>query len=78
MGAVFGIFAGFYYWFPKIVGKLPSELFGRIHFWTLFVGVNVTFFPQHFLGLPQSGLLLSICQDILSSISSHILPPLLP
>jgi cytochrome c oxidase subunit 1 len=51
MGAVFGIFAGFYYWFPKLVGKLPHELLGRVHFWTMFVGVNLTFFPQHFLGL---------------------------
>jgi cytochrome c oxidase subunit 1 len=51
MGAVFGIFAGFYYWYPKVVGKLPNELLGRVHFWTMFVGVNLTFFPQHFLGL---------------------------
>ena len=51
MGAVFALFAGFYYWAPKIVGKTYSELLGQIHFWTLFVGVNLTFFPQHFLGL---------------------------
>jgi heme/copper-type cytochrome/quinol oxidase subunit 1 len=51
MGAVFGLFAGFYYWTPKIVGKIFSELWGKIHFWTLFIGVNLTFFPQHFLGL---------------------------
>ena len=51
MGAVFGLFAGFYYWTPKIVGKIFSELLGKIHFWTLFIGVNLTFFPQHFLGL---------------------------
>lgn len=51
MGAVFGLFAGFYYWTPKIVGKVFSELLGKIHFWTLFIGVNLTFFPQHFLGL---------------------------
>jgi heme/copper-type cytochrome/quinol oxidase subunit 1 len=51
MGAVFALFAGFYYWVPKIVGKRYNELLGKIHFWTLFVGVNLTFFPQHFLGL---------------------------
>jgi heme/copper-type cytochrome/quinol oxidase subunit 1 len=51
MGAVFGLFAGFYFWTPKIVGKLFNDYLGRIHFWTLFVGVNVTFFPQHFLGM---------------------------
>jgi hypothetical protein len=51
MGAVFGLFAGFYYWTPKIVGKVFSEYLGKIHFWTLFIGVNLTFFPQHFLGM---------------------------
>ena len=51
MGAVFALFAGFYYWEAKITGKTYNELLGNIHFWTLFVGVNLTFFPQHFLGL---------------------------
>jgi cytochrome c oxidase subunit 1 len=51
MGAVFSIYAGFYYWAPKITGKTYSETLGQVHFWTLFVGVNTTFFPQHFLGL---------------------------
>jgi len=51
MGAVFAIFAGFYFWVPKITGKSYNELLGKIHFWTLFIGVNTTFFPQHFLGL---------------------------
>lgn len=51
MGAVFALFAGFYYWTPKIVGKTYNEILGKIHFWTLFIGVNLTFFPQHFLGL---------------------------
>nr|YP_008080559.1 cytochrome c oxidase subunit 1 [Flammulina velutipes]AEF33882.1 cytochrome c oxidase subunit 1 [Flammulina velutipes]AEO19612.1 cytochrome c oxidase subunit 1 [Flammulina velutipes]AEO19644.1 cytochrome c oxidase subunit 1 [Flammulina velutipes]AEO19675.1 cytochrome c oxidase subunit 1 [Flammulina velutipes] len=51
MGAVFGLFAGFYFWTPKIVGKIFNELYGKIHFWTLFAGVNLTFFPQHFLGM---------------------------
>jgi heme/copper-type cytochrome/quinol oxidase subunit 1 len=51
MGAVFALFAGFYFWAPKIVGKTYNDTLGQIHFWTLFVGVNLTFFPQHFLGL---------------------------
>jgi heme/copper-type cytochrome/quinol oxidase subunit 1 len=51
MGAVFSIFAGFYFWGPKILGKMYSETLGQIHFWTLFIGVNTTFMPQHFLGL---------------------------
>lgn len=51
MGAVFALFAGFYFWAPKIVGKTYNEFLGKVHFWTLFVGVNLTFFPQHFLGL---------------------------
>ena len=51
MGAVFALFAGFYYWSPKIVGKTVNDFLGKIHFWTLFIGVNLTFFPQHFLGL---------------------------
>jgi cytochrome c oxidase subunit 1 len=51
LGAVFGLFAGFYYWFPKMFGKMYSELLGQLHFWVFFVGVNVLFFPQHFLGL---------------------------
>lgn len=51
MGAVFGIFAGFYYWIEKMTGLSYNDLFGRIHFWTFFIGVNLTFFPMHFLGL---------------------------
>ena len=51
MGAVFALFAGFYFWAPKIIGLTYNELLGKIHFWTLFVGGNLTFFPQHFLGL---------------------------
>ncbi len=51
MGAVTGLFAGFYYWFPKMSGRMHSELLAHIHFWVFFVGVNVIFFPQHFLGL---------------------------
>jgi cytochrome c oxidase subunit 1 len=51
MGAVFALFAGFYYWTPKILGRNINDFLGKIHFWTLFIGVNLTFFPQHFLGL---------------------------
>lgn len=51
MGAVFSIYAGFYYWAPKILGKMFSETLAQVHFWTLFIGVNTTFMPQHFLGL---------------------------
>jgi cytochrome c oxidase subunit 1 len=51
MGAVFGLFAAFYYWIGKITGRSYNELLGQIHFWSLFIGVNLTFFPQHFLGL---------------------------
>jgi cytochrome c oxidase subunit 1 len=51
LGAVFSIFAGFYYWFPKMCGRMYNETLGKIHFWLTFIGVNVTFFPMHFLGL---------------------------
>jgi heme/copper-type cytochrome/quinol oxidase subunit 1 len=51
MGAVYAMFAGFYYWIGKTTGRRYSELLGQVHFWTFFVGVNVTFFPMHFLGL---------------------------
>jgi len=51
MGVVFALFAGFYYWIPKISGKTYNEVLGQIHFWTLFIGVNLTFFPMHFMGL---------------------------
>lgn len=51
MGAVFSIFAGFYYWAPKMFGKMYEEHLAQAHFWTFFIGVNMTFMPQHFLGL---------------------------
>jgi heme/copper-type cytochrome/quinol oxidase subunit 1 len=51
LGAVFAIFAGFYYWFGKMSGRQYPETLGKIQFWMMFVGVNLTFFPMHFLGL---------------------------
>jgi cytochrome c oxidase subunit 1 len=50
-GSVFGIFAGLYYWWPKMTGRLLSEKLGRWHFWTVFIGFNGTFLPMHWLGL---------------------------
>jgi len=51
LGAVFAIFAGWYYWFGKMTGRLYPEWTGQLHFWITFIGVNILFFPQHFLGL---------------------------
>jgi len=51
MGAVFAMFAGWYYWIEKMTGLKYSEILGQIHFWMFFIGVNITFFPMHFLGL---------------------------
>jgi len=51
MGAVFALFAGYYYWIGKITGLQYPEALGQIHFWLFFTGVNLTFFPMHFLGL---------------------------
>jgi cytochrome c oxidase subunit 1 len=50
-GAVFGVFAGLYYWWPKVFGRLLDERLGKINFWLVFIGFNLTFFPQHLLGL---------------------------
>ena len=50
-GSLFGIFAGIYYWWPKMTGRMLGERAGRWNFWLMFVGFNVTFFPMHFLGL---------------------------
>jgi cytochrome c oxidase subunit 1 len=47
---VFPLFGAFYYWFPKVMGRMLSETLGKVHFWLFFVGMNVTFFPMHFLG----------------------------
>ena len=51
LGAVFSIFAGFYYWIGKMSGRQYPEFWGQVHFWMQFIGVNLTFFPMHFLGL---------------------------
>src|SRR5262250_2077599 len=51
LGAVFAIFAGWYFWFPKITGYRYNETLGQLHFWLTFIGVNLAFFPMHFLGL---------------------------
>jgi cytochrome c oxidase subunit 1 len=51
MGAVFGIFAGFYYWVEKVLALKYNEFLAKVHFWTFFISVNITFFPMHFLGL---------------------------
>ena len=51
MGAVFALFSAWYFWVPKMLGMYYNILLGKAHFWILFIGVNLTFFPQHFLGL---------------------------
>jgi cytochrome c oxidase subunit II len=51
MGAVFGLFSGWYFWIPKMLALMYNVRLGIVHFWILFIGVNLTFFPQHFLGL---------------------------
>ncbi len=50
-GAIFGIFSGLYYWFPKLTGRMYSERLGKWHFWLMFIGFNLTFAPMHWLGL---------------------------
>ncbi|MEZ4629392.1 MAG: cytochrome c oxidase subunit I [Deinococcales bacterium] len=50
-GSIFGLFAGFYYWFPMVTGRMLNEHFGKWVFWLMFAGFNITFFPMHFLGL---------------------------
>jgi len=51
LGAVFSLFAGFYYWFAKMSGRMYNEVLGQLHFWFFFIGVNILFFPMHFLGM---------------------------
>jgi cytochrome c oxidase subunit 1 len=50
-GALFALFSGIYYWFPKFTGRFLNESLGKVHFWLFFVGMNLTFFPMHFLGV---------------------------
>jgi cytochrome c oxidase subunit 1 len=50
-GSVFTIFAGMYYWFPKMTGHMYDERLGKLHFWMTFVGFNLTFFPMHLIGI---------------------------
>lgn len=50
-GSIMGLTSGFYYWWPKMTGRMMNEFLGKLHFWLSFIGMNVTFFPMHFLGL---------------------------
>ena len=50
-GSIMGLFGGIYYWFPKITGRLLSEGYGKLHFWLMFIGMNVTFGPMHLVGI---------------------------
>ena len=50
-GTILGLFAGMYYWWPKMTGRLLYETLGKVHFWLMFIGMNLTFFPMHFIGL---------------------------
>lgn len=50
-GSLLALFSGIYYWFPKFTGRMLHEGIGKVHFWLMFIGLNLTFFPMHFLGL---------------------------
>ncbi len=50
-GSILGLFAGIYYWWPKITGRMMNEVLGKVQFWLFFIGMNITFFPMHFLGM---------------------------
>src|SRR3970282_851825 len=54
-GAVFGLFGGLYYWFPKLTGKVMNDRLGKLHFWLMLIGFNLTFAPMHWLGPPGVG-----------------------
>ena len=63
MGAIFSIYAGLYYWAPKLTGVVVDDRLAAVHFWSMLIGVNVTFMPQHFSGLQGTPLtLLSLPQ----------------
>jgi len=78
MGVVFAIFAGVYYWWKKITGCTYPEILGKIHFWLFFIGVNLTFFPMHFLGLAGMPRRIPdypdafVCWNTLASFGSYI------
>jgi len=69
LGAVFALFSGFYYWITYMVGKDYNEFYGQVHYWSSFIGVNVTFFPMHFLGLAGMPRRISDYPEIYSSIN---------
>ncbi|HEY5981830.1 MAG TPA: cbb3-type cytochrome c oxidase subunit I, partial [Anaerolineales bacterium] len=50
-GAIFGLMAGVYFWFPKVTGRMLTERLGKLQFWLMFIGMNTVFFPMHILGL---------------------------
>jgi cytochrome c oxidase subunit I len=80
-GSMFAIFGGLYYWWPKMFGRLLDERLGKLHFWLIFIGFNLTFFPQHMLGLlgmqrriytyPEHGLFEAY--NMISSIGSFVM-----
>ncbi|MBA3427396.1 MAG: cbb3-type cytochrome c oxidase subunit I, partial [Actinobacteria bacterium] len=80
-GSIFGILAGIHYWWPKMFGRLLDERLGKLSFWLIFIGFNVTFFPQHMLGLlgmprrvytyEDTGLIESY--NLVSSIGSYVM-----
>jgi len=80
-GSMFAIFGGLYYWWPKMFGRLLDEGLGKLHFWLTFIGFNLTFFPQHMLGLlgmqrriytyPEHGLFAAY--NMISSIGSFVM-----
>ena len=80
-GSIFGIFGGLYYWWPKMFGRALDERLGKAHFWLTFIGFNLTFFPQHMLGMlgmprrtytyHEHGLWLAY--NLISSIGSYVM-----